>query len=32
MYVETFDGVKKTNARLIFGILVALIIMDAVCF
>jgi hypothetical protein len=32
MYVETFDGIKKNNARLIFGILIALILLDAICF
>ena len=28
MFIETFDGIRKDNARLIFGILLIIIIID----
>lgn len=31
-YIEQFDGVRKTNARLIFVFLVGVILVDAIFF
>ena len=34
VYIETFDGIRKDNSRIIFGILLSIITLDIIieCF